>query len=294
MARTPVPHGSIVVGLDPSAGGNAALDWAAREASRRRLPLHLLHAYFHELWLAAPPERPASLARTDEVIEAAIARVRAFDADIPLTWDVPLGAAAGELVTASRRADTVVVGARGRGAVAGIVLGTVSLTVAMHAHCPVVVVHDGAGVEPGPSAGRVVVAVDGSEHSAAAIGYGFTQASSRGVGLTAVHCWWLQISEGEIAGSAEPQGPADVAESGRLLLGEALAGWREKYPDVEVRELVLQEFPVESLVAQSAGAELMVVGSRGKGGFTGLLLGSVSQGVLRGAHCPVAVVRPTA
>ena len=99
---------------------------------------------------------------------------------------------------------------------------------------------------------------------------------------------------GEIAGTAEAQGPADVAESGRLLLAESLAGWREKYPDVDVRELVLQEFPVESLIAQSAGAALMVVGSRGKGGFTGLLLGSVSQGVLRGAHCPLAVVRPTA
>ena len=293
MARTPVPHGSIVVGLDPSASGDAALDWAVKEALRRNLPLHLLHAYFHELWLAAPPERPASLARTDEVVQAAVSRVRAVAPELTLTWDVPLGAAAGELVAASAHADTVVVGARGRGAVAGVLLGTVSLTVAMHAHCPVVVVHGGAPTE-GPQAGRVVVGVDGSEHSGAAVGYAFGQASSRGVGLTAVHCWWLQISEGEIAGTAEPQGPADVAESGRLVVAEAIAGWREKYPDVDVRELVLQEFPVESLVAQSEGAELMVLGSRGQGGFTGLLLGSVSQGVLRAAHGPVAVVRPSA
>ena len=293
MPRTPVPHGSIVVGLDSSPTGVAALEWAVQEASRRNLPLHLLHAYFHELWLAAPPERPEALARTDEVVEAAVARVRSLDSELRLTWDVPLGSAAGELVAASEHADTVVVGARGRGAVAGVLLGTVSLTVAMHAHCPVVVVHGGA-TEDGPQAGRVVVGIDGSEASAAAIGHAFAQASSRSTGLTAVHCWWLQISEGEIAGTAEAQGPADVAESGRLLLAESLAGWREKYPDVDVRELVLQEFPVESLIAQSAGAALMVVGSRGKGGFTGLMLGSVSQGVLRGAHCPVAVVRPTA
>lgn len=295
MTRTHAPRGSIVVGVDASTASDVALEWAVEEATRRRLPVHLLHAYTQELVVALPPELEGGEPRTDAVIDAALARVHTMNPQLSVTFAVPYGSAAGELVDASADADTVVIGARGRSTLGGIVLGSVSLGVAMHAACPVVVVRERSTLT-GPSAGRVVVGVDGSEVSAAAVGYAFAHASSRDVGLTVVHAWWLEFVEGSLASAPTTEAVETdwehIAEGQRLVVAESLAGWREKYPDVEVREHIVKGHPVEALVDESDGAELLVVGTRGKGGFTGLMLGSVSHGVLHRAHCPVAVARP--
>jgi nucleotide-binding universal stress UspA family protein len=138
----------------------------------------------------------------------------------------------------------------------------------------------------------VVVGVDGSPGSGDAIGQAFLQAAERALPLTVVHAWQVDLAPaGELALDRENARRA-VGEAARAVTAESIAGWGEKYPDVVVRPHVLDAHPVDALIEHSRGAELVVVGSRGRGGFRGLLLGSVSQGVLHHAHCPVMVVRP--
>jgi nucleotide-binding universal stress UspA family protein len=292
---TTSPARSIVVGVDGSPASGVAVSWAAAEATRRRRPLHLLHSYalltayagggtFTDL-TGVETQRLESAART--VLDGAVARVRDLAPGVEVTAALHEGPAAQALVEASRTADTVVVGARGRGPLTAAVLGSVSTQVAMHAHAPVVVVKEHEDLEG--SRDRVVVGVDGSADSQACLGYAFEQAVSRGCALEAVHAWSTHATaraSGEGGEAAER-----MKTQGRLLLGEALAGWAQKYPDVEVRRSVVAEHPVTALLERSEGSHLLVVGSRGLGGFAGLVLGSISHGVLQEASCPVAVVR---
>ena len=167
-------------------------------------------------------------------------------------------------------------------------MGSVSVQVAAHARCPVVIVHDTpAQAEAGAP---VVVGVDGSEVSSSAIAYAYEQASSRGVGLTVVHAWWLDNIEDAAAAAIWTVDWQTFAEEEQALVAESLAGWEEKYPDVAVRRHSVRGLPVEALIRESKNACLVVVGTRGRGGFGGLLLGSVSQGVMHRAQCPVAIV----
>jgi nucleotide-binding universal stress UspA family protein len=126
--------------------------------------------------------------------------------------------------------------------------------------------------------------------SANAISYAYEQASSRGVGLTVVHAWWLENVEGAAAAAIWTIDWQQFAEEEQALVAESLAGWADRYPEVAVRRHSVRGLPVEALVRQSEDACLVVVGTRGRGGFKGLLLGSVSQGVMHRSHCPVAVV----
>jgi nucleotide-binding universal stress UspA family protein len=266
----------VVVGLDGTPPSRRALDWAVDECSKRRLPLHLVVARDLPLRGRAPVElhEPAD-PEAQRVLAAGVERAQQLAHDLLVTASVCHGSAGPALVDWSRRASLVVVGARGRGAVTSALLGSTSVDVAGHAACPVVVVR--ALPEVLPQRPGVVVGVDGSDTSADAVGQAFLEAAERGVPLTVVHAWQLEL-------------PA--AEAERAVTAEGIAGWREKYPDVDVRLHVLRSAPVEALVEHSRGAELLVVGSRGLGGLGGLVLGSVSQGVLHQAHCPVMVVRP--
>ncbi len=291
--------GSIVVGIDGSPSSGHALDWAIEEAARRHMPLHLVHALgldpFATTAMAGSPE-PGWLEETaqaqpdrDDVLDAAVARVTALAPARTVTTEVTSGDPAPYLLGLSKRADTIVVGTRGRGGARSAALGSVSLEVSMHAHCPVATVHEpprAHAVRP-----RVVVGVDGSVQSERAVEYAFGQASSRGIDLLAVHTWWLELLDGATALTVPPAQWERIEQEQRLLLSEALAGWRDKYPDVTLREQVRRAHPVEALVRESEDAELVVVGSRGRGGFTGLMLGSVSHGVLHRAKSPVVVVR---
>ncbi|HET7278991.1 MAG TPA: universal stress protein [Dermatophilaceae bacterium] len=291
--------GSIVVGIDGSPSSGHALDWAIEEAARRHTPLHLLHALgldpFVTAAMANTPE-PSWLAEkapvqpdTDDVLDAAVARVTALGPTLTVTTEVAQGDPAPRLVDLSRAADTVVVGSRGHGGARSAVLGSVSLQVSTHAHCPVAVVHAAPLahlVRP-----RVVVGVDGSVQSDRAVEYAFAEASSRRIELLAVHTWWLEFLDGAMAVTVPTAQWERIEQEQRLVLSEALSGWREKYPDVTVHEQVRRAHPVEALVRESEDAELVVVGSRGRGGFTALVLGSVSHGVLHRAKCPVVVAR---
>jgi nucleotide-binding universal stress UspA family protein len=165
-------------------------------------------------------------------------------------------------------------------------LGSVSTGLVHHAHCPVAIIHDEDPLMPHPSLAPVVVGVDGSPASERAVAIAFEEASLRGVDLVAVHAW-------SDTGLLEFPG-ADWSElriRAEETLSERLAGWAERYPDVLVRRIVVADRPAHQLLEQAAAAQLLVVGSHGRGGFAGMVLGSVSTSVIHGARMPVIVAR---
>ncbi len=288
---------SIVVGIDGSPASDAALDWALEDAVRRRRSIHLFSAgerrmpggeaaiYDFELVQVIADE---ALAKAEAVLDAAVARAAAAAPDLEVTRESNLEGPAAALVGLSGRADTLVIGHRGHGRLIGALLGSVAHQVAGHASCPVVVVRH-AG-EPGAAAVTrrgVVVGVDGSVASEAAIAFAFEEASSRGSDLHVVKTWWTSTSG--LTASLK----VDYQETERLAVSESLVGWADKFPDVVVHVTVPMGPPVSTLTRSAADAELLVVGSRGHGGFLRLAMGSVSHGVLQHASCPVAVVSGT-
>lgn len=284
---------AIVVGIDGSANSDAALDWAITEATGRRRPLHLFsagirqipggEAIYHDSELDAAVTRQALVAADDHLAAAAL-RVVERSPDLDITTQSAVDRSAGGLVDLSSRADTIVLGRSGHGRVVGALLGSVAMQVVTHAQCPVVVVHESTD-DPAKARG-VVVGVDGSAVSELALDYAFEQASWRGVHLDVVHAWWTTVPSGLTQGVK-----ADHITRERLTLSESLVGWSEKFPDVEVRMSIPMGPVVLTLTEAAENAVLLVVGSRGRGGFRSLLLGSVSQGVLQHAACAVAVVR---
>ncbi len=288
------PSNAVVVGVDGSPTSALALDWAVDEASRRRLALHLVNAWFLRYAQASPMlVAPLDIPDPEALLRDAVARVATLAPGLRVSTEYADSPAAAALVVASATADSVVVGSRGHGTIGRAIVGSTSMQVATHAACPVVVVREVPRVLD--AIPRVVVGVDGSAVSTEAVAYAFAQASMRGLGLTVVHAWHLDAVGGVVAAarSSETEWQRLVQEE-YALTSESLAGWCEKYPDVDVRNHVVRQHPVDALVSESRSAELVVVGSRGHGGFRGLLIGSVSQGVLHRVHCPVAVVRPRA
>jgi nucleotide-binding universal stress UspA family protein len=205
--------------------------------------------------------------------------------------DVAIRLFQGDPVQALRReseqARLTVVGSRGIGRVSGVLLGSVAMAITSHGTAPVAVVPaEGPG---GSAGGPVVVGVDGSATSEAAIAFAFDEAAVRGVRLLAVHTW------NDVRPTLVDPTMIDYAklEDGeRAELSEQLAGWREKYPDVDVRPIVVRGRPTQTLLRYAGQAELVVVGSRGRGGFAGMVLGSTSHTLITHAICPVVVVRP--
>lgn len=282
--------GPVVVGVDGSQSSIVAVEAAAREASLRGVRLRVLHAYTPVAVLqpavAVPLEELRAAAEQIAADAAACARV--VEPELDVTVEAQPGEPLAVLEEESRRTDLVVVGNRGRNAFTGLLLGSTSVQLAAHAHCPVMVTRD--RWEP---AGPVVLGVDGSTAGGPAVDFAFAEAALRRVPLLAVHAWTPWNTE-----APPPDDPADAyaAKPGALaaqeerLLAETLAGRCEAYPDVKVEHRPVRDDTREALIEASQGAQLVVVGSRGRGGFTGLLLGSVSQAVLHHAHCSVVVV----
>lgn len=296
MTTRPESHRPVVVGVDGSPHAALALDWAAAEASLRGAPLEVLQAYspdYPAVRSAGPgepsPAQPADALRAAAQAHCALAVERARDAHPTLVVkgtsvaDDP-GAA---LVDASSTADLVVMGARGLGKVRGLLMGSVSAYVTSRAQCPVVVVRE--AVSRSLSDLRVVVGVDGSPDAAAALRFAFEAAARRRTGLTVVHTWDVDLDDtaAALAWSVDWQ---EADEQERAVVAEALAGYAEEFPTVEVRRHVVRGHPVAELVRQSENAALLVLGRRGRGPVKGLVLGSASQAVLQHAHCPVVVL----
>jgi nucleotide-binding universal stress UspA family protein len=289
----------IVVGYDDSPASREALDWALRAARARRSGVLLFHAVKvvppivagHGDYVAAPTDVYAEAG--EAVLDAGRHHATASAPDVAVTTRQVFGPPATGVVTVADDAEMVVVGSRGRGGFSELLLGAVSLKVAAHAPCPVVVVpavHT-AG-DPGPEAGRIVVGVDETAAGDDVLAFAFEEASLRGVGLTALHAWREPYYElpgkgGRIPGYIEVE---EFEGEQRRRLSEAVAPWREKFPDVDVREAAVPGHPAATLVAASMGAELVVIGSRGRGALRAMMLGSVSHAVLHHAHCPVAVI----
>jgi nucleotide-binding universal stress UspA family protein len=287
-------QGPVVVGVDGSASATQAVRWAAREAGRRRAPLVLVH-----VWTAIPvaplhvgslvPYHDALVEQGDQWLEEAATAARDAAPGVVTSTQLVSGSAAGQLIDRSASAGLLVLGSRGLGGFAGLVVGSIAVALATHGHCPVVVVR-GADPDTAPRQdGPVVVGVDGSPNSRAALDFAFEAAALRGAPLTAVHAWsdlpvitvWELTTDWHL-----------VQQNEAKALSQWLADGRALYPGVPVEQVVVREGPARILLEHARTAQLVVVGSRGRGGFRGLLLGSTSQALIHHAASPVAVVPP--
>jgi nucleotide-binding universal stress UspA family protein len=248
---------------------------------------------------AGPAYDPRAAAQT--VVDETADEVRSAYPDLQVETDLRIGTGAHALISASENAALVVVGSRGRGGFAGLSIGSTAAQTAAHASCPVLVIRP-AEQDGAPSADRdtaalrnqpVIVGVDGSPVSEGAIDFAFEEAALRRVPLVALYVWWLLPSHG-LGPDLPGRGSLEEArEEARRVLADTMAAWTNKYPDVAVQPRPVQGMnPSHELIDASAEAGLVVVGSRGRGGFAGLLLGSVGRDLVGHAHCPVAVVHP--
>ncbi|MEU8246645.1 universal stress protein [Nonomuraea sp. NPDC048916] len=278
----------IIVGVDGSVASRAAVEWAANDACRMHLPLRIVHAVDHSPYQIARfpnDDWPDALVRAGQrFLAEAVALAHERQPEVEVTTEVVEGPAAVVLREQSKEATEVVVGSRGLGGFAGALLGSVSVHVAGQTRCPVVVVRG----ERRATVGEVAVGVDDSPECEPALAYAFEQARLRGSTLRTVHAWQLPVH------AFAPDLPYDLDEVRKeqhQLVTARLEPFKEKYPQVTVVEDVQSAHPVNALTQASEKADLLVVGSHGRGAMGSVLLGSVSRGVLHHARCPVAVVR---
>ena len=284
---------TVVVGVDGSPEALRAVRWAVPEARRRQAVLQLVTAFAwtEDRLVGLPGLGQAPYGRylreaAEKGLAAAGDVATEVDPEVPVERELVLGIPAGVLLERSQTAELLVVGDHGRGRIASAVAGSVALSVAARSACPVVVVR---GAIP-DGALPVVVGIDGTPLSEAAIPFAFDAAAARHVPLIAVHTWLDEINDSVLAELVDWQTAAVRAEE---LLAERLAGWGEKYPDVPVQRLVARGRAGHALLDQAARAQLVVVGCRGHGEIAGLLLDSVSNALVHGAGGPVAIVRST-
>ncbi|MBX7432161.1 universal stress protein [Mycobacterium sp. Y57] len=288
-------HRGIVVGIDGSPEAELAVEWAAREAVLHEVPLTLAYIRpdarartWYEVSVSDDLEQAAEQHGREILQQATMAAEQAAANVGPLTVGehVAEGNPVASMVDLSKDAQLLVVGSRGLGRVGRALLGSVSAGLVHHAHCPVAVIHPQADPEMQSEQAPVVVGIDGSSASETAVAIAFDEASRRGVGLVAVHAWsdpTVYAFPNEEWMTFRPR-----AEE---LLAERLAGWQERYPDVEVQRVVVRDRPAHQLLEQAESAQLVVVGSHGRGGFAGMLVGSVGAAVAQSARTPVIVAR---
>ena len=292
MVRAALPS-KLVVGVDGSAASDAAVRWAVREATMRRLPIELLNVVAPSLTSSTmAPNDTITKGQEDQAREIFGRSRRIVDelsaANPPHVYcQLAYAAVVPALVDASKRAQMIVVGRRGPEAFGRHMLGSVSSGLLHQAHSPVAVVHDPSLAEHEIRDGApILVGIDGSPASEGATALAFDEASYRGVPLIALHAW-SDVGVFPILGMDWKV----YRDQGDEVLGERLAGWQERYPGVQVHRRLVCDVPARWLIDESKNAQLVVVGSRGRGGYAGLQLGSVSSAVVQSADVPVIVVR---
>ncbi|HEU4911557.1 MAG TPA: universal stress protein [Actinomycetes bacterium] len=281
---------SVLVGVDGSESALQAVRWAAGEAVRRGAPLLVEYAWVWPLYrvsLGPAPGAPAGAglqAQAERVLADAVDAARRVAPELDVDSRLVTGDTAARLVEGSKNAQLLVVGSRGLGGFAGLLLGSVGVACAMHAACPVVVVRGEAG-----RSGPVVLGIDGHDRSHHAVSEAFALAQRLGAPVRAVHSFTVPLRQ-EGASSYRDHLVA-AEEDARALVEKELAAARVDYPDVEVEVVLGDHPPAKELLLHSETAGIVVVGARGSGGFAGLLLGSTSQALVHHSHCPVMVVR---
>ncbi len=298
---------SVVVGVDGSAGSWRAIHAGAWEARQRDARLTLVHGYPNEYqYLLAPPfvapvwdaKAPAAT-----MLEEIATRVRSYHPDLTVTTILRPGTGSQALIDASQDAALVVVGARGLGGFGGLSIGSVAAQTVAHATSPVIVIRPPlteaeitdvtAPTETTPHPGPVIAGIDGSTNTDAALEFAFEAATFRRVPLVVVNVWWLLPKHNLGPDLPGHYNLVEAREEARRILAELMAGWSSKYPDVALDQRPVHGMnPSYELIQASATAGLTVVGSRGRGGFAGLLLGSVGRDLVGHADSPVAVVHP--
>jgi len=271
----------IVVGVDGSEQAKTALVWAAAEAKRRGTLLQVVCAY------KRPPlsdgSRDDYTEAAQKVVDGALVVLSSISPEVVTKGEVREQSAAPALLEASDGAELLVVGSRGHGGFSGLLLGSVSQKCVHHGRCPVAVVRP---TSAGRGAGPIVVGVDGSANADEAVRFAAREAVLRHRVLRIVHAWQFPPIGGYVAGPVA--GYAELAEE-YVDKGAELA--RSVAPELEIETVTSMYSAAEGLLHASQGAELLVVGARGHGGFSGLLVGSVSQECASHAACPVVVVR---
>ncbi|MFG2628989.1 universal stress protein [Streptomyces sp. NPDC048473] len=287
----------VVVGVDGSEGSLRALDWAAAEAARARLPLRVVHASLWERYEGTHPasdtERPTDEILAEHLVAVAQERAQRLGPEVRVVASVQPEDPVAALVRESHEAALVVLGSRGRGRIAGMLLGSISLALAGRSHCPVVVVQATAPSTP-PESGRIVVGIGDAAGPSAAAAFALGQAASRHGELIAVRAWRRPaheaLSHPLLSGSPASAHHQQAEEH----LDEVLAVLdRTGSSDATIHRSVMQGPAHQELIEAAAGAELLVVGARRTDGWHGFHLGPVNHAMLHYAPCPVAVVPDT-
>lgn len=281
MARNNLAGAPVVVGVAGSGSSRSAVQLAAQHAALRNRPLLILHAIEADLG----PDTAGNLA--DDDVADAISVAREVAPTVEIRTEVTTSAPGAGLVAASERAAIVVVGTDGRGSASGVLTGSTAIQVATHSACPVIVSRGQAA-----AGGEVILGVDGSPESASAVAFAFETASLTDATLNAIHAWHHPIISPP--GETLPilYTDVDVRNLESRLLAEAVSGWGDKYSDVALEKTLIRGGAVRALIEASSNAALLVVGARGRGGFAGLLLGSVGLTLMHRSPCPLAIVRP--
>ncbi|OBH92323.1 universal stress protein [Mycobacterium sp. E2733] len=283
----------VLVCVDGSAASDAAVAWGTREAIMRDLPITLMYVVppivvgwpVGQLYAEMPDWQQDSAQHVIDQARKTLSASLGASESPEIHTETVYSAIVPGLIEASKEAVVLVAGNQGLGAVGRLLLGSVTTGLVHYAHCPVAVIHTGERAAPDSDA-PVVLGIDGSPASEEATALAFDEASRRGVGLVAVHVW-SDVGVFPILGMDWH----DREQEAREILAERLAGWQERYPDVPVERKLFCDKPSEWLLKESENAQLVVVGSRGRGGFPGMLLGSVSSAVAQSARVPVLVVR---
>jgi nucleotide-binding universal stress UspA family protein len=283
---------SVIAGTDGSQASVRGVEWAAREAAAHGRPLRIVSVpVLPRLWQRTLPGRPDAVAElvcaaADQALAAAAGRAAEIEPGLPVSTGRLSGQPAQALAGAAAGASLLVVGSRGAGGFAALVLGSVSRHVAFAAACPVVVVR----AETTAVRGQVVVGVRDLDR-VAALGFAFEEASRRKARLHVIHAWEVFIPPALLSGIGGPRGGTlEITSEATAWVAAQMAPWRQKYPDVEVLEDAVHGSPGHVLVGASARADLVVLG-RGSPQDPGhLRTGTVTHAVLNHAHCPVAVV----
>jgi nucleotide-binding universal stress UspA family protein len=285
----------VAVGIDHVGSAADAVEWATAEAATRACALRIVHA-FHPPLLADPygvgspfDDLFTAHRAAESLLRECADRARRVASDIEVTTRLRCASTVRTLLDEADGAQLLVLGSRGLHGLRALVTRSVSVQMAAHASCPVVVIRP---VQPEDTGGwtppRVVVGVDGRSSCGPAVGFAFQAARQRGVPLAAVHAWVPDLPADLEAVHGPPSGGEAIA---RRTLEQALHRWHSRFPDVPVVTRIVCDHPARAMAAESRGAALVVVGSRGRGHLVGAVRGSVSRSLLRHAHSPTAVVR---